>query len=63
VGRSPAEGRPARLIKRLNGELARIIALCDVLERYASLGMTPLKEARSAAPQTSFTNALLGRWQ
>jgi tripartite-type tricarboxylate transporter receptor subunit TctC len=35
------KGAPAELIQRLNGELGRIIALPDVQERYASLGMTP----------------------
>jgi tripartite-type tricarboxylate transporter receptor subunit TctC len=35
------KGAPAELIQRLNAELGRIIALPDVQERYASLGMTP----------------------
>jgi tripartite-type tricarboxylate transporter receptor subunit TctC len=35
------KGAPPELIQRLNGELGRVIALPDVQERYASLGMTP----------------------
>ncbi len=35
------KGAPPELLRRLNGELGRIIALPDVQERYASLGMTP----------------------
>jgi tripartite-type tricarboxylate transporter receptor subunit TctC len=34
-------GAEALLVQRLNSELARVIALPDVQERYASLGMTP----------------------
>jgi tripartite-type tricarboxylate transporter receptor subunit TctC len=34
-------GPQAELIQRLNAELGRIIALPDMQERYASLGMTP----------------------
>jgi tripartite-type tricarboxylate transporter receptor subunit TctC len=34
-------GAQAELIQRLNAELGRIIALPDMQERYASLGMTP----------------------
>jgi tripartite-type tricarboxylate transporter receptor subunit TctC len=34
-------GAEAFLVQRLNSELGRIIALPDVQERYASLGMTP----------------------
>jgi tripartite-type tricarboxylate transporter receptor subunit TctC len=36
------KGAEAALIQRLNAELGRIIALADVQERYASLGMTPV---------------------
>jgi tripartite-type tricarboxylate transporter receptor subunit TctC len=35
------KGAHPELIQRLNAELGRIIALPDVQERYASLGMTP----------------------
>jgi len=35
------KGAQPPLVKRLNAELARIIALPDVQERYAALGMTP----------------------
>ena len=35
------KGAEASLVQRLNSELGRIIALPDVKERYASLGMTP----------------------
>jgi tripartite-type tricarboxylate transporter receptor subunit TctC len=35
------KGAEAALIQRLNAELGRIIALADVQERYASLGMIP----------------------
>jgi tripartite-type tricarboxylate transporter receptor subunit TctC len=34
-------GADAFLVQRLNAQLARIVALPDVKERYASLGMTP----------------------
>jgi tripartite-type tricarboxylate transporter receptor subunit TctC len=34
-------GAQAELIQRLNAELGRVIALPDMQERYASLGMTP----------------------
>ncbi len=44
------KGASAELIQRLNGELGRIIALPDVQERYASLGMTP---ARSTPQQVT----------
>jgi tripartite-type tricarboxylate transporter receptor subunit TctC len=35
------KGAETALIQRLNAELGRIIALAEVQERYASLGMTP----------------------
>ena len=35
------KGAEAVLVQKLNGELKRIIALPDVRERYASLGMNP----------------------
>ena len=35
------KGAQPGLVQRLNGELAKIMALPDVQERYASLGMTP----------------------
>jgi tripartite-type tricarboxylate transporter receptor subunit TctC len=35
------KGAESRLIERLNSELGRVIALAEVQERYASLGMTP----------------------
>jgi tripartite-type tricarboxylate transporter receptor subunit TctC len=35
-------GTPAAIIKRLNGEIARIMKAPDVQEKYASLGLIPL---------------------
>ena len=35
------KGAPGEIVQRLNAELGRIVALPDVQERYASLGMTP----------------------
>jgi len=35
------KGADSALVQRLNGELKRVIALSDVQERYASLGMNP----------------------
>jgi tripartite-type tricarboxylate transporter receptor subunit TctC len=35
------KGTPAPIVARLNAELGRIVKLPDVLEKYASLGVTP----------------------
>jgi tripartite-type tricarboxylate transporter receptor subunit TctC len=35
------KGTPSDVVSRLNGELARIAKLPDVLERYQALGLTP----------------------
>ena len=39
------KGADSALVQRLNGELKRVIALPDVRERYASLGMNPAHSA------------------
>jgi tripartite-type tricarboxylate transporter receptor subunit TctC len=55
------KGTPAAIVNRLNGELAKILKLRDVQERYASLGIftvhtTPekvLEQIRSESPQVA----------
>jgi tripartite-type tricarboxylate transporter receptor subunit TctC len=59
-GLAAPAGTPAAVVKRLNTELARVLALPDVKKRLAEMGATPA--GGSPADMRRFASAEIKRW-